>query len=113
MKKVLVSIIAIFAIFLSSCDDNLSVYKSNVHWTSDNDILEFSIEGLNHGYGYGTFKLENEFIDIVVVFSYLGVGELIVWSEEALDESNESHNINVCLISFTMSSARKQQAGGE
>jgi len=113
MKKLLVSIISIFALFLTSCDYTLDVYKNNVHWTSDNNIIEFSIEGLNRDLGYGTLKLDNEVIDIVVGFFYLGARELYVWSKEALDESYKQGNTNVCLISFTMDSARKQHAGGE
>lgn len=109
-----VSIIAIFAMFSTFCEEfYLSVYKKNVHWTSDNDILEFSVEGLNEGYGYGTIKLDNEVIDIVVSFWSRGDGELYVWSKEALDEANEMQNMNLCLIMFSISPGREPRYGHE
>lgn len=52
---------------LSSCVyDFHNVYKENVRWTSQNDLLEFDIQGpYNEKEGYGKIKINDEIINVL------------------------------------------------
>jgi len=69
MKRLIVSIFLLLLVMtLSSCNkDFKGVYKENVRWTSQNNLLEFDIQGpYNEKEGYGKIKINDEIITVRV-----------------------------------------------
>ncbi|MDR0831994.1 MAG: hypothetical protein LBM99_03775 [Bacillales bacterium] len=73
------------------------IYKRNVKWKSDDDILEFKIEGSQSGLGYGKIKVEDEYMNIVVILGLPRI-QLRIYNEEKLLESIERNNDNIVFL---------------
>jgi len=69
MKRLIVSIFLLLLVMtISSCNkDFKGVYKENVRWTSQNNLLEFDIQGpYNEKEGYGKIKINDEILNVLV-----------------------------------------------
>ena len=81
MKKTILLVCILFLIsILSSCVSfkTVSLRKNYVKWTSQDDVLQFDIQGpYNEEDGYGTLRLNDEYIMIITHLN-LGVGPLML-----------------------------------
>ncbi|MCK9235583.1 MAG: hypothetical protein WC225_05390 [Acholeplasmataceae bacterium] len=69
MKQKLFAIVAMIGmVFLVGCTHPSKTIETNVRWTSNDNILTFTFEGLDQYYGTGFFKLEEETIPVMVNF---------------------------------------------
>lgn len=81
MKKTMLLVYILLSLsILSSCVgyNTISLRKNYVKWTSQDDVIQFDIQGpYNNENGYGTLKLNNEDI-IIKTHLNLGVGPLML-----------------------------------
>ncbi len=81
-KNIFIAFFLLLTITLSSCNyDFNNVYKENVRWTSQDDLLEFDIQGpYNKKEGYGTIKINDEIINIVVNLDIQFGGSILIFT---------------------------------
>ncbi len=89
MKRLLLFYVLFSVVVLSSCvgNNSISLRKKYVKWTSQDDVLQFDIQGpFNEENGYGTLRINDEYI-IVKTYLNLGVGPLILTIYEFEDQN--------------------------
>lgn len=89
MKRLLLFYVLFSVVVLSSCvgNNSISLGKKYVKWTSQDDVLQFDIQGpFNEENGYGTLRINDEYI-IVKTYLNLGVGPLILTIYEFEDQN--------------------------
>jgi hypothetical protein len=67
-KNIVIAFFLLLIMTLSACNyDFKGVYKENVRWRSQDDLLEFEIQGpYNEKEGYGKIKINDEIINVYV-----------------------------------------------
>lgn len=100
MKCLKVSFLVLVVTFLlSACTNPMVVIKQNVEWTSDNDLLTFTIEGEEQYNGEGTLKIDDTLIP-VKIFIAIPAYEIYVFDEPTYLQWQDTGNTSVALIMF-------------
>lgn len=99
VKRFLSLCVSILLFGLYGCIDTMDVIQYNVSWKSDNDLLTFTIEGIDTYVGTGTFGFNDKKIPVVVYLSMPSL-ELIVFDETSFNQWIDTGDDRHALIMF-------------